>query len=111
DVRPARARTTSGFSCPARGSTNFRRPRAAGRWARARDGYHPGVSEAFDRLTALVSRLRLDCPWERAQSLDDLQAYLLQETYEVLAAVDAGEAEELREELGDLLFQVFFLAC
>jgi len=69
------------------------------------------VSEAFDRLTALVSRLRRDCPWDREQSFETLRTYLLEETYEVLAAVDAGEAEELREELGDLLFQVFFLAC
>jgi len=67
------------------------------------------VSEAFDRLKVLVARLRRDCPWDREQSFETLKTYLLEETYEVLAAVDAGDPGELREELGDLLFQVFFL--
>jgi len=67
------------------------------------------VSEAFDRLTVLVARLRRDCPWDREQSFETLKTYLLEETYEVLAAVDAGDPGELREELGDLLFQVFFI--
>jgi MazG family protein len=74
------------------------------------DGYDPGVSEAFDRLTALVARLRRDCPWDREQSFETLKTFLLEETYEVLAAVDANEPGALREELGDLLFQVFFLS-
>jgi MazG family protein len=68
------------------------------------------VPEAFDRLTALVTRLRRDCPWDREQSFETLKTFLLEETYEVLAAVDAGEPDALREELGDLLFQVFFLS-
>lgn len=68
------------------------------------------MSEAFDRLTALVTRLRRDCPWDREQSFETLKTFLLEETYEVLAAVDAGEPDALREELGDLLFQVFFLS-
>jgi uncharacterized protein YabN with tetrapyrrole methylase and pyrophosphatase domain len=63
----------------------------------------------FDRLTVLVARLRRDCPWDREQSFETLKTYLLEETYEVLAAVDAGDPGELREELGDLLFQVFFI--
>jgi MazG family protein len=67
------------------------------------------VSEPFDRLTALVARLRRDCPWDREQSFETLKTYLLEETYEVLAAVDAADPEGLREELGDLLFQVFFI--
>src|SRR5262249_51980377 len=74
------------------------------------DGYDPGVSEAFDRLTALVARLRRDCPWDREQSFETLKTFLLEETYEVLAAMDEGDQEKLREELGDLLFQVFFLS-
>jgi MazG family protein len=68
------------------------------------------VSEALDRLAELVARLRRDCPWDREQSFDTLKTHLLEETYEVLAALDAGSVEPLRDELGDLLFQIFFLA-
>jgi MazG family protein len=68
------------------------------------------MSEAFDRLDALVERLRRDCPWDREQSLETLRTYLLEETYEVLAALDEGSPDALRDELGDLLFQVLLLA-
>ena len=68
------------------------------------------MSEAFDRLDALVERLRRDCPWDREQSFDSLRTYLLEETYEVLEALDAGSPDALRDELGDLLFQVLLLA-
>jgi tetrapyrrole methylase family protein / MazG family protein len=68
------------------------------------------VSDSLDRLAALVARLRRDCPWDREQSFESLKTYLLEETYETLHALDEGDAAPLREELGDLLFQVFFLA-
>jgi MazG family protein len=68
------------------------------------------VSEALDRLVALVARLRRDCPWDREQTFETLKTYLLEETHETLAALDEGEPGPLRDELGDLLFQVFFLA-
>jgi len=68
------------------------------------------VSEALDRLAALVERLRRECPWDREQSFESLKTYLLEETYETLHALDEGAPEPLRDELGDLLFQVFFLA-
>jgi MazG family protein len=68
------------------------------------------VSEALDRLVALVARLRRDCPWDREQSFETLKTYLLEETHETLAALDEGAPGPLRDELGDLLFQVFFLA-
>ena len=48
----------------------------------------PIMSEAFDRLDALVERLRRDCPWDREQSFDTLRTYLVEETYEVLAALE-----------------------
>jgi len=48
------------------------------------------------------------CPWDRAQSLQDLKQYLLEETYELLQALDAESEEMMREELGDVLFQVVF---
>jgi len=70
----------------------------------------PAVSEALDRLAALIDRLRRECPWDREQTFDTLKTYLLEETYEVLQALDGGSPEALRDELGDLLFQIFFLA-
>jgi ATP diphosphatase len=62
------------------------------------------------RLRALVTRLRADCPWDRAQDLRSMRPYLLEECHEVLGALDSGDLGALREELGDLLFQVAFLA-
>jgi tetrapyrrole methylase family protein/MazG family protein len=75
-----------------------------------RPSYYLAVSDALDRLVALVARLRRDCPWDREQSFDTLKTYLLEETYETLAAVDESSPEALEAELGDLLFQVFLLA-
>jgi tetrapyrrole methylase family protein/MazG family protein/ATP diphosphatase len=48
------------------------------------------------------------CPWDREQTLDSLRPFLLEETYEVLEALDEGDAAEHCEELGDLLFQIVF---
>lgn len=66
----------------------------------------------FNRLVDIMARLRAPggCPWDRAQSRDDLKSYLLEETYEVLEAIDSGDPDKLREELGDLLLQVVFHA-
>ena len=66
----------------------------------------------IDKLRRLVSRLRSPegCPWDREQTLTDLRAYLLEEAHEVAAAIDAGDDEGLAGELGDLLFQVVFVA-
>ncbi len=68
------------------------------------------MSEALESLAALVARLRRDCPWDREQTFETLRTYLLEETYEVLAALDEGSREPLRDELGDLLFEIFLLA-
>jgi MazG family protein len=66
----------------------------------------------FERLTALMARLRAPdgCPWDRKQSFDSIKPYLLEETYEVLDAVDARDWAALREELGDLMLQAVFFA-
>lgn len=66
----------------------------------------------FEQLVALMDRLRDPggCPWDREQTLDSLRTYLLEETYEVLDALDSGDVEAHREELGDLLLQVVFQA-
>jgi len=50
------------------------------------------------------------CPWDREQTLETLRPYVLEETYEVLEAIDDGNSEEHREELGDLLLQIVFQA-
>src|SRR5260370_20540890 len=68
--------------------------------------------EAALELRALyetVERLRAPggCPWDRAQTHRSLRPYLLEETYEALQAIEDGDPVELREELGDLLLQVF----
>jgi MazG family protein len=61
-------------------------------------------------LVALVDRLRSECPWDREQTVRTLRTYLLEECYETLEAIDCGDPAALKDELGDLLFQVLFLA-
>ena len=68
------------------------------------------MSDALQDLASLVERLRRDCPWDREQTFATLSTYLLEETHEVLEAIERGDAAELRAELGDLLFQIFFLS-
>nr|WP_232828447.1 MazG family protein [Kribbella monticola] len=55
-----------------------------------------------------MDRLRRNCPWDMEQTHESLAKYLLEETYETLEAIDSGDYEHLREELGDLLLQVVF---
>jgi MazG family protein len=64
----------------------------------------------LDMLVEVMARLRGPggCPWDREQTRVSLKPYLVEETYEVLEAIEAGEPHALREELGDLLFQVIF---
>jgi MazG family protein len=68
--------------------------------------------EAVDRLLAIMARLRGPggCPWDREQTLDSLRPYVLEETYEVLEAIEDGDPRAHREELGDLLLQIVFQA-
>lgn len=66
--------------------------------------------DGFDRALEVMARLRAPdgCPWDREQDHKSLKPYLIEEAYEVLEAIDAGDAARLREELGDLLLQVIF---
>ena len=64
----------------------------------------------FDALRALCARLRSPggCPWDREQTLESLRAYLIEETYEVVDAIEDGDRQALAVELGDLLFHIIF---
>jgi MazG family protein len=66
----------------------------------------------FTRLVEIMRTLRSPggCPWDREQTLQSLRPFLLEEAYEALEAIDTGNREDLREELGDLLFEIVFLA-
>lgn len=64
----------------------------------------------FSRLTEIMHEIRQNCPWDKIQTHDSLRQYLLEETYEVLEALDDRNYSELKIELGDLLLQVFFHA-
>ncbi len=66
--------------------------------------YSPGIAAIFE----VVARLRAPdgCPWDREQTHESLRPYLLEETYELLEAIDSGDTAKMKEELGDLLLQV-----
>jgi MazG family protein len=70
------------------------------------------AGRAFVRLVDIMSTLRGPggCPWDREQTIDSLKPFVLEETYEVLDAIDRGDHAALREELGDHVFEAVFLA-
>ena len=70
------------------------------------------LSKALSSLYTLLPKLRGPggCPWDALQTDASIKMYLLEEAYEVLDAVEKGSAEDVRKELGDLLFQILFLA-
>jgi len=94
-----------------------------------RDGHEPGTAEAAGaaqaahavetdrapgagllRLMAVMSRLRRECPWDAQQTHESLAPHLLEETYEAIDALQGGDPDAVREELGDVLLQVYFHA-
>lgn len=72
----------------------------------------PTTGERFERAVSIMERLRAPggCPWDREQTFDSIKPYTLEETYEVLEAIDKRDWTELAGELGDLLLQVLFYA-
>jgi nucleoside triphosphate diphosphatase len=70
------------------------------------------AGSAFQQLVDIMARLRgpQGCPWDREQTLESLRAFLLEETHEVLDAIDRGDTGALRGEIGDLIFEGVFLA-
>ena len=73
---------------------------------------HTPKKHAVEDLLQIMARLRgpSGCPWDREQSEHTLKKYLMEESYEVLEAIEAGDPHELQEELGDLLLQILFQA-
>jgi tetrapyrrole methylase family protein/MazG family protein/ATP diphosphatase len=71
------------------------------------------LAGALLALYELVARLRGPggCPWDARQTPDTVKMYLLEECYEVLDAIERGRPPQVCQELGDLLFQILFLAC
>lgn len=74
--------------------------------------HNPEDRVTLEDLRTLVTRLRGEqgCPWDRKQTLDSLKIYLLEEAYELADALDRKATEEVKEELGDLFFQIVFLS-
>jgi MazG family protein len=72
----------------------------------------PSTGERFERAVSIMARLRDPggCPWDQEQTFDSIKPYTLEETYEVLEAIDNRDWDELPGELGDLLLQVLFYA-
>jgi len=70
------------------------------------------IGSRFERLVEIMRTLRAPdgCPWDREQTVASLRPYVLEETHELLEAIEQGGPDELREELGDVLFETVFLA-
>jgi MazG family protein len=70
------------------------------------------AGEKFQQLVAIMARLRgpNGCPWDREQDFDTIKPYTLEETYEVIDAIDRRAWDEVADELGDLMLQVVFYA-
>ncbi|HSB79266.1 MAG TPA: nucleoside triphosphate pyrophosphohydrolase [Candidatus Methylomirabilis sp.] len=70
------------------------------------------ASQLFTELVEIMARLRGEngCPWDREQTSESIKPYLVEETYEVLEAIDEQDPAKLREELGDLMLQIVFHA-
>ncbi len=70
------------------------------------------AGKAFVELLSVMERLRGEggCPWDREQTMESIRAYVVEEAYELVDAITKGDMEEIREECGDLLLQVVFIA-
>lgn len=91
-VPPARSENTQGSSAPLPGTPPD----------------YSILTPSFEKLCDVIARLRSPegCPWDRAQTLETIKPYTLEETYELLEAIDSGNDQHIIEELGDLLLQI-----
>ncbi len=110
---PAARPVHSGSDAPVLLSSDRDHPAVAARLTRGDrliSAPDPQTGERLVDAVAMMDKLRTAGPWEGAQTHDSLRRFLLEETYELFDAVRSGDAEELREELGDVLLQVLFHA-
>jgi nucleoside triphosphate diphosphatase len=70
----------------------------------------PGTGEALERLGKITRRLRTECPWDREQNERTIVPHTVEEAYELADAAQRGDDRKLLDELGDVLFQVYFLS-
>jgi tetrapyrrole methylase family protein/MazG family protein len=72
----------------------------------------PSIGDQFEELIKIVEKLRGPdgCPWDKEQTSQSLISYLLEETYEVIEAIDEKDWDGLKEELGDLMLHIVFQA-
>jgi len=92
-----------------RRSEDDQRPRAGPEVEILVGSFDPVGARVLD-LVEVMDRLRTQCPWDQQQTHKSLVRYLLEETYETVDAIESGDRDHLREELGDLLLQVAFHA-
>jgi MazG family protein len=70
----------------------------------------PATGEALERLGSITRRLRAECPWDREQDERSIVPHTVEEAYELADAAQRGDDRKLLDELGDVLFQVYFLS-
>ena len=70
------------------------------------------IGKRFEKLVTIVERLRAPdgCPWDREQTLESLRSHIVEESYEVIEAIDLKDYNNLKEELGDLLLQILLIS-
>ena len=110
---PSARSVLSGAQAPVLLSSDRNHPAVVARLAAGETLIAAPDAPAGERLidaVAIMDRLRTDGPWESEQTHDSLRKFLLEETYELFDAVRGGDADELRDELGDVLLQVLFHA-
>lgn len=66
--------------------------------------------EAFGRLLEIMERLRVECPWDKKQTLESLRHLTIEETYELADAIVKGDLQDIKKELGDILLHIVFYA-
>jgi XTP/dITP diphosphohydrolase len=66
------------------------------------------IGEKFQELAAIMDRLRKECPWDKEQTHDSIKGATIEETYELIEAIDHKDYDEMKSELGDLLLHVLF---
>ncbi|HEY0244347.1 MAG TPA: MazG nucleotide pyrophosphohydrolase domain-containing protein, partial [Mucilaginibacter sp.] len=70
----------------------------------------PTPAAAFERLLTIMDDLRMNCPWDKKQTLESLRHLTIEETYELSDAILSGDMQEIRKELGDIMLHLVFYA-